>query len=205
MDWHIFHLLNSLLLGHNLMADGVEDFSLWSVPMLAAATIGLWFVSRPGARSRWRMASLSALTAAAVALALNQAIAHIWLRARPSAAHPDAVHLYFVAPSHDPSFPSDHASAAFAIAFAVFFISRRAGLGFLLAAAAIGIARVLIGLHYPGDIAAGVLVGLTSATLVHVVANRPIAALADGVGRITDVVLTPLWRAAGGRRSDPGG
>ena len=34
----------------------------------------------------------------------------------------------FVAPSGDPSFPSDHATAAFAIAFALFLRSRQVGL-----------------------------------------------------------------------------
>ena len=65
--------------------------------------------------------------------------------------------MFFVAPPSDASFPSDHAGAAFAIAFAVFFVSRRTGIAFLVAATAIALNRVLIGigLHYPGDITAG--------------------------------------------------
>jgi undecaprenyl-diphosphatase len=123
----------------------------------------------------------------------------VWDRPRPSAAHGDAVHLYFVSPSQDPSFPSDHATAAFAIAFAVFFVSRRVGIGFLLTAAAIGLARVLIGLHYPGDVAAGAVVGLAGAALVHVVARRPLAHVVAAIGRLTDPLLCPLWRLAAGR------
>ncbi len=198
MDWQLFHLLNGLLMGHGLIGDEVEDFTLWSVPVLAAATLGLWLLGRPGTTSRWRIACASALASAGIALLVNQVISHLWERARPSDAHAGA-HLYFVAPSHDPSFPSDHASASFAIAMAVFLVSRRVGVAFFAAAAAIAIARVLVGLHYPGDIAAGALIGMGSAYAVHVIARRPLSAVVAAAGRLTDPVLAPLWRL--GRRT----
>ena len=125
IDWTLFHLLNDLLTGHGLIGDEVEDFTIWSVPVLAAATLGLWLVSRPGAVSRWRLAAASALASAGLALLTNQVISHIWERARPTDAHPQA-HLWFVHPSHDPSFPSDHAAASFAIAVSLLLVSRRA-------------------------------------------------------------------------------
>ncbi len=194
MDWRLFHALNELLVGHPFIADEVEDFSLWSVPVLAVATIGLWFLGRPGAVSRFRVAALSALTSAALGLLVAQAVSHLWDRPRPTTAHPGEAHLFFVAPSGDPSFPSDHATAAFAIAFAVLFVSRRVGTGFLVAAVGIALARVLIGLHYPGDIAAGALIGLGAATAVHVVARRPLVGVARIIGRVTDPLLRPFWR-----------
>ncbi len=158
-------------------------------------TVGLWLLGRPGTVSRWKLATASALASAAVALLVNQAIAQIWSRDRPTAAHPGEAHLYFVAPSADPSFPSDHAGAAFAIAFAVFFLSRRAGGAFLVAAAAIALDRVFLGLHYPGDIAAGLVVGLGSAAFIHVVCGRPLRAAVAAVSRVTDPLVRPLWRA----------
>jgi undecaprenyl-diphosphatase len=173
----------------------VEDFSLWSVPMLAAATAGLWLLGRPGTVSRWRIACASALASAGLALLANQVISHIWERPRPTVTHPDA-HLYFVQPSGDPSFPSDHAAASFAIAVAVLLVSRRVGIAFLVTAVAIGMARVLIGLHYPGDIAAGALVGWCSAMVVHHLARRPLVTVVRAIGRATDLLLAPLWRLA---------
>ena len=200
MDWTLFHYLNHLLVGHPYLADELEDFSLWSVPVLAVATLGLWLLGRPGTTSRWKLATTSALASAGVALLINQIIGHVWFRDRPTAAHPTEAHLFFVAPSGDPSFPSDHAAAAFAIAFAVLFLSRRAGIGFLVAAAAIGLDRVLIGLHYPGDIAAGVLVGLASASLIHVFCQRPLRATVALVSRVTDPIVRPVWRLLDRRR-----
>jgi undecaprenyl-diphosphatase len=186
-------------MGHGLIGDEVEDFTIWSVPVLAAATVGLWLVSRPGAVSRWRLAAASALASAGLALITNQVISHIWHRARPTDAHAQA-HLWFVHPSHDPSFPSDHAAAAFAIAVSVFLVSRRAGAAFLVAAAAISVARVLVGLHYPGDIAGGALVGTGAALAVHHLARRPLTRVVRAAGRLTDPLLAPLWRLAVDRR-----
>jgi undecaprenyl-diphosphatase len=140
------------------------------------------------------MATAGALASAGIAMAVNQVISHLWARARPTTAHPADAHLYFVAPSGDPSFPSDHAAAAFAIAFAVFVLSRRVGTGFLLAAAAIAADRVVIGLHYPGDILAGALVGLGSAALVTRFLQKPLRATVALVSRVTDPLVRPVWR-----------
>ena len=77
-DWTLLHALNGLLVDHPLLADGFEDFSVWSVPLLAVATLGLWFIGRPGTTSRWKLATTSALASAGVALLINQAIGQLW-------------------------------------------------------------------------------------------------------------------------------
>jgi undecaprenyl-diphosphatase len=62
--------------------------------------------------------------------------------------------------AHGPgqSFPSDHSTAAFGIAFAVLvFLSRRWGSVLILIAVLIGFARVYDGVHYPGDIGGSIL------------------------------------------------
>jgi undecaprenyl-diphosphatase len=93
----------------------------------------------------------------------------------------------------DPSFPSDHAAAAFAIAFAVFAFSRRAGAVFLAIAALIGLSRIALGMHYPSDVVAGMLVGLASAALV-TRAGRPwVSRLVGLVSRISHPLLRPVW------------
>jgi undecaprenyl-diphosphatase len=194
MDWSLFHFLNGLLVGHPFLADGLEDFSLWSVPTLAVATLGLWLFARPGTLSPWKLATLSAFASAGFALLTNQAISHIWSRERPTIAHPGEAHLFFVAPSGDPSFPSDHAAAAFAIAFAIFFLSRPAGAAFLVVAAAISLDRIFIGLHYPGDVGGGLLVGLLAAGLVHTVGRRPLLWTAALLSKLTDPLLRPVWQ-----------
>jgi undecaprenyl-diphosphatase len=65
------------------------------------------------------------------------------------------------------SMPSDHATAAFAIAAAIgVFLHRGWGVVLAVAAAAIGFARIWSGLHYPGDIIAAALIAMVVTAVV---------------------------------------
>jgi undecaprenyl-diphosphatase len=180
--------------GDDAVQDVVEVFSTLCVPLFGAAVILLWLGDRPGGPLRWRLATTSALAAAGLGLLLDQTIGHIWFRERPFAAHP-ADTVLLTSPTTDPSFPSDHSTAAFAIAFAVLFVSRRAGAVFLTGAVAIALSRILVGAHYPGDVLAGALVGLVSALAVTMLAHRPEAAVARLASTLTDPLARPLWTA----------
>jgi undecaprenyl-diphosphatase len=163
------------------------------VPLVAVATFALWLLARPYASTRWKMATASALAAAAVAMLADQVIGHLWARPRPFVAHAGAVDL-LTAPNPDPSFPSDHAAVAFAIAIAVLVVSRKVGALFLVAAIAIAASRVALGVHYPSDVLAGALVGAASAWFVARTGTRWLEPLVRVAGRVTDPLLAPVWR-----------
>ena len=192
MDWTLYHAVNELMLDDPWVGRALSALESWSVPLLAAATFALWLFARPGAGRKWKLACASALASSAVALLINQLIAHFWDRARPFATHASA-HVWG-ARSHDPSFPSDHASAAFSIAFSVFLFDRFVGSLFLMAASVIGIGRVFIGVHYPSDIVAGCLVGLASALLVVRLLRPLVERVVRLVERVTDPLLASVWR-----------
>lgn len=192
MDWSLAHYLNALVATHDVVEDPVTALAAAAVPAFAAVTLLLWLLDRPYARARWKIACVSALMSAGVALLANQVIAHLWDRARPFAAHPAAVDL-LAGRSGDPSFPSDHAAAAFAIAFAVYAVSRRAGAAFLAVATAIAVSRVALGLHYPSDVIAGALVGWTAALVVTRLARPWLERLVALLSRISDPLLEPVW------------
>jgi undecaprenyl-diphosphatase len=183
------------------LEDPVTTLAELAVPLYAVATVALWFVSRPPGVSRWRLTSVSALVAAAIALLANQAIARVWDRPRPFATHEAATYL-LSAPSPDPSFPSDHAAAAFAIAFCVLAFSRWAGLGFLSAATLIGLSRIALGLHYPSDILAGMLVGWAAAMVVLHLGRPTIERVTAFAGRVSDPIVAPVWTRAAGWLSE---
>jgi undecaprenyl-diphosphatase len=195
MDWAVVHDLNELMRTQDVLEDPVTLFASFAVGVYAFATIALWFVSRPAGVQRLRLACVAALGSAAAGLLLNQAIAHLWLRDRPYDDHPGSLVL-FTQRSHDPAFPSDHATAAFAIAVAVFFFHRRVGKAFLVSAAAIAFSRVLIAMHYPSDVVAGALTG-TAAAIAVCTLGRPLVVYATGLtARLTDRPLRAIWRAA---------
>jgi undecaprenyl-diphosphatase len=199
VDWTLFHAANAVLVGRDWLEDPVTDGLAIAMPLYAVATVGLWLFAPPYGLPRWKRATVAALLSASLALLANQAIASLWDRPRPFAAHPLSTHL-FAAPSTDPSFPSDHSAAAFAIAVAVFCFSRRAGSAFIGAAALIAVSRVVVGLHYPSDVLAGAAVG-TAAALFVTRFGMPLVDVAVRAGStVTDPVLMRVRRAPRGAR-----
>jgi len=96
---------------------------------------------------------------------------------------------------------SDYAAAASAIAFGVLAFSRFAGVLFLAAATAIGLSRIALGLHYPSDVLAGILVGWAAAMLVTVFGRRWIELVVGLVSRVSDPLLAPVWGRIGRERA----
>ncbi len=72
-----------------------------------------------------------------------------------------------ISPSADPSFPSDHATATFAIAAAFLLHGmRRMGRWLFAAAVLVAVSRVYIGTHYVSDVLGGAATGIVAAILV---------------------------------------
>jgi undecaprenyl-diphosphatase len=192
VDYRTYHAVNGFFADHTWLAHVFSGIETVLPILLGAAAFGLWLLARPGAGNRWKLAAASALASGALGLLVNRVIAAFWDRPRPYEVHP-AAHVWG-GRSHDPSFPSDHASAAFGIAFAVFFFDRLVGTLFLAAAALIAAGRVFVGAHYPGDVLAGCLVGLACGILVVRLARPLLAACVRLVERLTDPLLAPAWR-----------
>jgi undecaprenyl-diphosphatase len=157
-------------------------------------------------RGKWRSVNgrhgvVAAGFSAILGLGIAQLIADLWARPRPYVAHSGA-HL-FIAPSHDPSFPSDHATAAFAIAVALLLRHRKAGWLAIAIAVVLSVARVAVGTHYPGDVVAGAAVGTAAALILwHPTIRRPLHRLAEWAGGVYDAAARRLTRE--GLRTEPG-
>ncbi|KQV41753.1 MULTISPECIES: phosphatase PAP2 family protein [unclassified Rhizobium] len=132
------------------------------VPLLVLAVAGQWW--RRGDRHHIRHGLVAAGLTFLLGLMLNQLILLAVNRIRPYDA--GVTHL-LIDRSADPSFPSDHATAAIAIA-AAFLLQgmRRLGLWFLAAALLVMVSRVYIGTHYVSDVLGGALTTTVAAVLV---------------------------------------
>jgi|SRR5215218_2248541 len=182
MDWSLLHALNDFMYQH----DGVEDPLLFYVnasEALFVATLAIVFLAARGAaNAAWRRASVAAVLSAGLGLAAAKMISELVDRARPFVADPHGVHL-FSAHAADPGFPSDHATAAFAIAVAILLRKRGWGIAALVAATVLAIGRVALGVHYPSDVLAGAALGGAAALALWAPPLRGrIDWLADAVG-----------------------
>lgn len=59
------------------------------------------------------------------------------------------------------AFPSGHSAFFSALAFSIFFLHKKAGYVFMFFAFLIGIARIVVGVHFPIDILGGFILGAT--------------------------------------------
>ncbi|MGI5183868.1 phosphatase PAP2 family protein [Dactylosporangium sp. CA-152071] len=167
MNYRLFQLIND----HAGRVDGVDDIMEFLagpfiyVVFAAFAAVVVWAL-RGGRRGQVAYVFAALLVAFLGAQLLN----HLNGQLRPFQTH--QVHQ-LVAHAGGVSLPSDHATAAFAIALAVgVFLHRGAGVALLVAAVAVGVARIWVGVHYPGDILAAL--GIATAA-VALVASAPAA------------------------------
>lgn len=107
-----------------------------------------------------RKVGIAALTALLLgALITNVGLKNMVQRIRPYETVQGLIPL--IAKPGDFSFPSGHACASFAAAFAYYKLLPKAwGVGSLILATLIAISRLYVGVHYPSDILVGVLVGI---------------------------------------------
>ena len=140
-------------------------------------------------RVDWRRVTVAAVLSAGLALAVGKALSVAVDRTRPFVADPGGVHV-FAAHSSDPGFPSDHATAAFAIAVAILLRKRGWGIAALAAATVLSVGRVAIGVHYPTDVLAGAALGTAAALLLWWPPVRArVDAAADYFGRGVELVV----------------
>ena len=134
------------------------------VTIMALILIGLWFGFRSAAQGE---SNQKAVLCAAGAVGLASIAIHFFTnygpdRLRPYDAFPDLVNLITYART-DPSFPSESAAVSFAFASGVWLMKRgRVAVAIFLMAVLISFARVYVGIHYPLDVFAGVVIGILS-------------------------------------------
>jgi undecaprenyl-diphosphatase len=156
----------------------------YGVVMFAGLLLLSWWLARRDGDLRRVGIALWAPIGALLALGLNQFVVAVVAEPRPYAAFPHV--LVLVARNGDYSFPSDHAVLAGAVAAGVLLVHRRLGIVAAVLAGLMAFTRVYVGVHFPLDVVAGVVLGGSVAVASHVVMARPLTRL------VHVLVRTPL-------------
>ena len=160
-DNQITTAINSLT-GRNVALDFAAIFLAKHVIFLLVLSIAVSWFARSD-RATWRFRAISCCLAVTVGLLLNQGILLFLSRVRPY----DLGLTHIIAEkSADPSFPSDHATVAFAIALMLILVRDRFAIPYLILAAFVALARVFVGLHFFSDVAGGAMTALIGTVVV---------------------------------------
>ena len=135
-------------------------FAKYAVLAIPAGFVVAWL--RGGESTR--KALLLATIAVIAGLMTSHAIGAIWPHARPFAVGLGHTHLEHAA---DASFPSDHLTLVWAVAFSLLFnrATRVAGIALAIFGLPVAAARIYLGVHFPLDMAGAAAVAALSAGL----------------------------------------
>jgi len=160
MNYTIFQFFNNLAERHDWIDSIMIHLAQDIVWIMLALMVLLWFTGKEANQKLVFYSFLSASVALLIAsLILSPAVDH----ARPFVEH--QVHQ-LIPHAADASFPSDHSTLAFSLAFSVFFANRRLGTVMLGLAVLTGIARVYVGVHYPADIAGAIALSFLTSMII---------------------------------------
>ncbi len=162
MDIAATHWINALAGRFPVLDTIMIGFTQFGVPLMVMVVALQWWARRD--RNHVRHAALAAGLTFLLGLAVNQLILLFVHRIRPYDA---GVSHLLIAPSTDWSFPSDHATASFAIvaAFALQRLPWRT-VALMVLAFLVCWSRVYVGTHYMTDVLGGAMTGILAAVTV---------------------------------------
>jgi undecaprenyl-diphosphatase len=172
LNYFLFLLLNASPGASGIMVDTAIFFAyglIWLVPT------GL-FIGWLWGSSAMRQILVAATVSGLVGLFINQLIGLVWYHPRPFEA---GIGQTLVPHVQDSSFPSDHLTLIWAIAFSLLLREQFRLAGWLLALMGMLVAwaRIYLGVHFPLDMLGAALVALGSVWLILLIEHRLIKPL----------------------------
>ncbi len=184
----------------------MKFYAVDGVGIFALLVLAAWWLARSEADPpRAVAASIWAAAGTLIAVGINQIIVKAVARPRPyiSMHHVEVL----VSRSTDYSFPSDHAITAGAAVAGLWIIAYYGGRAMRSLAAAgtilallLAFARVYVGAHYPGDVAAGLVIGAAISALGWFALQAVLTAIVGRIGGLQPLRPFVFAGAARARR-----
>ena len=159
MDYTLFNAINSLAIVHVWL----QPIAVFFAEPFAYVFLAFFALAVLLSKKEWFEKLFFLVYSGAVfvfiylvAVTAIRAVIH---RPRPFISH----HVLQLVPESGYSFPSRHATLFFALALLMYSYNKKAGILFFIGAILIGIGRVMVGVHYPGDILGGACIGMALA------------------------------------------
>jgi membrane-associated phospholipid phosphatase len=156
-----------------LLSDAANNSRLW----LAIAAVVALFGGRRGRRAAFEGVLAIGVTSATV----NLGVKSLARRRRPDRTGADLFQGRHVRMPESTSFPSGHAASAFAFAHAVGRHLPGLAVPLRLLAGGVAYSRVHTGVHYPGDVVIGSILGAGTAAMVASACDRLLPAAEEGI------------------------
>ncbi|QEL82821.1 undecaprenyl-diphosphatase (plasmid) [Bacillus sp. JAS24-2] len=161
LDYNVFKFINGFVKQNPILDYTMIFFAEYAQYFLMICLLILWILNKKG-----KLVVLQTILACSTAFTINKVLGLFFYRDRPFISHFDINQL--VEHAANSSFPSDHATSAFVIGITLWlYYKKRLGAILLISACLIAFSRVWVGVHYPLDVLAGVIIGCTTALSIH--------------------------------------
>ena len=163
MNENLFLIINSLA-GKSHILDLLAISLAKGMPyFFILIEIYLYFIAKK------KNEAVFAFYSVVVSLGISFLISLVYVHNRPFM---DNLGTLLVHHKPDSSFPSDHTTFLFALAWSFLFFRVKFWSLFLILALFGGVARVYVGVHYPFDILGGIVVGLIGASVIYILREK---------------------------------
>ena len=134
--------------------------------------IAVFFIFLYGAaylrKQKWNILITVLISSIIARFGITELIRFLYHRPRPFVGH----QLYQLILTNEWSFPSGHSAFFFAMAMAIYCYNKKWGIYFFVTAFLMNISRVIAGIHYPSDIAGGMIIGVIVAYIVFTITEK---------------------------------
>jgi len=168
----LFLSVNDFTVNTPWLHSPMASYAKYGILLFAVFIVIGWWIARGQDDVAMATALLVPVTALG-AVVVQQAVVAFVSEPRPYDVYPNI--LVLVSKTTDPSFPSDHACVAGAVAAGLWFLDRRLGGIATAAALLMAFARVYAGAHWILDVVVGLALGAVVAVIMILVLRRWVA------------------------------